>query len=180
MPSGPDGAPNKIAAGFVHARMMRLQPRFARPARALVTLACAAPALVLLGLGGLGPAPAAGQDLGFPEADKATLQVAADRTAYDPGSTARLAVRVTIEPGWHVNSHKPTFEYLIPTDLDLELPTGWPEERVDYPQGELQKFAFETEPLAVYDGEFSILADIAVPAGAAAGKVPVRAALSYQ
>ena len=57
---------------------------------------------------------------------KATFVLNADRTAYDPGAPARIAALVSIEHGWHVNSHKPTFEYLIPTVLDLALPAGWP------------------------------------------------------
>src|SRR3954463_856380 len=63
----------------------------------------------------------------IPRQEKAQLDLAADRTAYEAGTTAHVIARVTIEPGWHVNSHKPTFDYLIPTTLDLELPSGWPE-----------------------------------------------------
>src|SRR5262249_12285411 len=73
----------------------------------------------------------------------AKLARAADRTAYDPGSTAHLAARVTIVPGWHVNAHKPTFEYLIPTELAFTLPAGWPAAAVRYPAPKKQKFAFE-------------------------------------
>ena len=59
-----------------------------------------------------------------------------DRTAYEAGSPARVAALVTIEHGWHVNSHKPSFEYLIPTVLDLTLPPGWPQETVAVSGGE--------------------------------------------
>ena len=55
---------------------------------------------------------------------KATFVLDADRTAYDPGTAARVAALVTIEHGWHVNSHKPSFEYLIPTVLDLDAAHG--------------------------------------------------------
>ncbi len=112
--------------------------------------------------------------------EKAGLALSADRTAYEAGTTARIAAQMTIEPGWHVNSDKPTFEYLIPTVLDLELPPGWADEAVHYPQAEMQTFAFADQPLSVYDGEVFLLADVKVPAGAPAGKVPVTAALRYQ
>lgn len=112
--------------------------------------------------------------------EKAEVGLLADRTAYEPGESARVAAKVTVEAGWHVNSNTPTFDYLIPTKLDLELPAGWPEEAVRYPKHELQTFAFADQPLAVYDGEFVILAELAVPAGAQKGAVPVRGELRYQ
>jgi suppressor for copper-sensitivity B len=115
-----------------------------------------------------------------PRPEKATLSLTADRTAYEPGGTARIAAKVIVEDGWHVNSNTPTFDYLIPTKLDLELPSGWSDETVRYPRHEMQTFAFADQPLAVYEGEFVILAEVKVPAGAAKGSVPVQAALRYQ
>lgn len=112
--------------------------------------------------------------------EKASFVLTADRTAHAAGSPARVAALVTIEPGWHVNSHKPTFDYLIPTELDLELPVSWAAETVRYPQAEMQTFAFADQPLAVYDGSVVIVGTLAVPAGTAEGSVPIRAKLRYQ
>jgi len=116
----------------------------------------------------------------MPRQEKADFVLTANRTAYEPGTTARVAALVTIEPGWHVHSNQPTFDYLIPTELSFELPDGWTGEKVQYPQAEMQTFAFETKPLAVYDGDTVILGEFQVPDGFAAGKVPVRAKLRYQ
>lgn len=125
-------------------------------------------------------APAAGLHAQLNAPEKASFVLSADRTAYDSGTTARVAALVTIENGWHVNGHKPSFEYLIPTVLDLETPPGWPQETVQYPAAAMRSFAFETQPLAVYDGDVVILADLEVPAGMAAGSYAVRAKLRYQ
>lgn len=122
--------------------------------------------------------PAAAQMLGG-EA-KAEMELVADRTSYAPGSQARIAARVEIERGWHVNSHTPTFEWLIPTELRLELPEGWPEPRVEYPPHAMKTFAFEDEPLAVYDGEVVILAHLTVPEGVAGDRARIRGVLAYQ
>jgi len=111
---------------------------------------------------------------------KASFVLNSDRTAYDAGGPARLAALVSIERGWHVNSHKPTFEYLIPTVLELALPAGWSPGPVSYPKAEMQNFAFENEPLAVYDGDVVVLAEVKVPAGTPAGTYPVKASLRYQ
>lgn len=112
--------------------------------------------------------------------EKASFVLTADRTAHEAGSPARVAALVTIEPGWHVNSHKPTFDYLIPTELDLDLPESWAAETVQYPQAEMQTFAFADQPLAVYDGSVVIVGSLQVPAGTAQGQVPIRAKLRYQ
>lgn len=120
----------------------------------------------------------AGAQLG--KQQKASFVLNADRTAYEAGVPARVAALVTIEHGWHVNSHKPTFEYLIPTVLELALPEGWSPGAVQYPPHEMQTFAFENQPLAVYDGDVVILAEVKVPAGSPAGSYPVRASLRYQ
>jgi suppressor for copper-sensitivity B len=111
---------------------------------------------------------------------KAELELLADRTSYAPGSPARFAARARIERGWHVNSHTPTFEWLIPTTLRLELPEGWPEPRIDYPPHAMKTFAFEDEPLAVYDGEVVILASLIVPESVAQDQVRLAGVLAYQ
>jgi suppressor for copper-sensitivity B len=133
-------------------------------------------AVFALGFAGLGFSQTAQP----PREEKARLSLTADRTAYEPGETARIAAKMTIEDGWHVNSNSPTFDYLIPTKLDLELPAGWPGETLHYPKHEMKTFAFADQPLAVYDGEAVILAEVKVPANAAQGPVRTRAALRYQ
>jgi suppressor for copper-sensitivity B len=111
---------------------------------------------------------------------KATFVLNSDRTAYEAGAPARVAALVTIEHGWHVNSHKPSFEYLIPTVLDLTLPAGWPQETVKYPAAKMKTFSFEPKPLAVYDGDVVMLAAVQVPKGVKKGTYPVSASLRYQ
>ncbi|HVR98773.1 MAG TPA: protein-disulfide reductase DsbD domain-containing protein, partial [Thermoanaerobaculia bacterium] len=112
--------------------------------------------------------------------EKAEVALHTDRTSYEAGSTARVAALMTIEPGWHVNSDKPTFDYLIPTALDLELPPGWADEKVHYPPAKKQTFAFADQPLSVFDGEVVIEAEVRVPDKTPDGPVPVRASLRYQ
>ncbi len=115
---------------------------------------------------------------------KATFVLNADRTAYEAGAPARVAALVTIEHGWHVNSHKPSFEYLIPTVFDLKLPAGWPavspEQGVRYPAAKMKTFSFEPHPLAVYDGDVVVTASFQVPKGAKPGAYPLQGSLRYQ
>src|SRR5262245_3945766 len=115
-----------------------------------------------------------------PRPEKAAVNLALDRPAYEGGSPARIAALVSIEHGWHVHSNKPTLDYLIPTVLDLQVPVGWPEETIHYPQAEIQTFAFAEEPLAVYDGDVVILSEARIPEGTPNGTFLVHASLRYQ
>jgi suppressor for copper-sensitivity B len=138
---------------------------------------CAFAALALL-LACL-PGPALAQPLGGLE--KATVELVTDRTAYEPGETARAAAILTIEEGWHTNSHQPTYDYLIPTEVRLHPPEGWPEAiEIRYPPGEMKSFAFADEPLSVYEGEVAVLAPVAVPVDAAPSVHELVASVTYQ
>ncbi|MBV8202883.1 MAG: hypothetical protein JOZ15_19885, partial [Acidobacteria bacterium] len=140
----------------------------------------AGPALVALAAAVLLAGLAAPAGALFARPEKAKLALQADRPAYAPGATARLSALVAIEAGWHVNSHTPTFEYLIPTELEIQMPTGWPPAAVQYPPAQKKSFAFADVPLSVYDGDVVIQARITVPAGAKPGAFALRARLHYQ
>ncbi|MCP3957156.1 MAG: DUF255 domain-containing protein [bacterium] len=117
---------------------------------------------------------------GFAPEHHASLEVAADRTAHEPGATAKIAARVTVDDTFHVNSNTPTYDWLIATELSFELPEGFGEPRTQYPGHKMMKFEFTDDPIAVYDGELTIFAEIEVPADAAPGAVEGQATLYYQ
>lgn len=112
--------------------------------------------------------------------EKATLSTATDRTAYEAGSTAVVAAKMAIEKGWHTNSHEPTFDYLIPTEIGLTAPNGWPPPVIDYPEGEMKSFAFADQPISVYDGRVAILLHIEIPADTPDGTWDIEVDLTYQ
>ncbi len=108
------------------------------------------------------------------------MSLVADRTAYEPGESARLAVLLAVEPGWHVNSNQPTFDYLIPTVVTFTPPQGWTAPSVTYPQGVLKTFAFEEQPLSVYDDQVVIDATLVIPSDTELAEAPVSVAVRYQ
>ena len=116
----------------------------------------------------------------IPRPEKAKLALQAEHATVAAGETARISALVSIESGWHVNSHTPTFDYLIPTELELELPAGWPRANVDYPPAKKKSFAFADVPLSVYEGDVEIAAQVKIPAGTKPGAFPIRALLHYQ
>jgi len=116
----------------------------------------------------------------IPRPEKAKLALQAEHAAVAAGETARISALVSIETGWHVNSHTPTFDYLIPTELELELPAGWPAAAIDYPPAKKKTFAFADVPLSVYDGDVVIATQVKLPTGAKPGTVVIGARLHYQ
>jgi thiol:disulfide interchange protein len=122
--------------------------------------------------------PAAAQRPGL---ERAKLGLASDRTAHRAGETARIAAVVDVEPGWHIQSHTPTFDYLIPTELTVEVPAGWRAAQIEYPPHQMWTAQFEPDaPLAVYQGRVRILATVAVPADWKEGAAGIGAKLRYQ
>ena len=70
------------------------------------------------------------------------------------GKSFEIAVVVEIAKGFHMNSHKPTDPYLIPTTLTPQLPSGFDVVDTIYPDGHQEKFSFSpNKPLNVYTGK---------------------------
>ena len=111
---------------------------------------------------------------------KASVEAFTNLTSYAAGTAVRIAAVVTIDDGWHIQSHTPSYEYLIPTELALELPEAWPEAAVRYPDHIMWQSQFAEDPLAAYEVEAVIHADVELPAGLPAGAVEVPLELLYQ
>jgi hypothetical protein len=74
-------------------------------------------------------------------------------TSFDPvarNTSFQLAVVVKIRPGFHINAREVSADYLIPTDLEADLPAGFKAGEVGYPKGTLRPFTFSKKPLNVY------------------------------
>jgi len=94
--------------------------------------------------------------------------------------TFEIAVVAAIQSGFHVNSNKPSEDYLIPTELTPELLAGYKVLAATYPPGTLTKFEFSEKKLSVYEGTFTVRMKIQVPAGAPLGATKLPLTLRYQ
>lgn len=106
------------------------------------------PLLLVLGLGLLAPAVLAQK-----AADLLAVEAA---LAGDRPGSGTLRVEARLAQGWHVNSHRPSEEYLIPTSLALDPAAGVRFGEPVYPPGEMKKFSFSPSALSVYEGEFAV------------------------
>ena len=109
-----------------------------------------------------------------------SASVAADADRLVAGTAFRLAVVADLKPGWHVNSHKPNEDFLIPTAVSFAAVPGLTLGAPAYPAHKEMKFAFSDKLLAVYDGRIVFRVDGVVDAGAAPGARTLVAAIEFQ
>src|SRR5215472_7131504 len=97
------------------------------------------------------------------------------------GASVNVALDFRIGSEFHINSHHPKADYLIPTVLKLNAPEQFTVADLKYPAGEEMAFPFSPdEKLSVYSGDFSINAVLKAPANAAVGSYPVKGELRFQ
>jgi thiol:disulfide interchange protein DsbD len=97
------------------------------------------------------------------------------------GSSFQLAVVLKIRNGFHINARKPSAEYLIPTDLRANLPTGFKSAgEISYPKGDLHTFAFTKTPLNVYEDKVILRVPLTAEPDAPLGAQRIPLKLRYQ
>lgn len=96
------------------------------------------------------------------------------------GSLVKAAVVAEVAPGYHINDHRPTLDYLIPTELKLEPDKRLSVEKVVYPKGTFERFAFSDTPLSVYEGTVVLGAILKIARATPPGSYTLKGQLSYQ
>lgn len=102
----------------------------------------------------------------------------ADGQTVAANRPATVLLHFRVDPGFHINSHTPKSDMLIPTRLVVAMVAGDPEvSAVDFPTGTPFAFAFEPkQKLDVYQGEVVLTAHLK----AAPGEHTLKAELRYQ
>ena len=97
-----------------------------------------------------------------------------------PGDKVEISIPFKVLEGFHINSNKPTFEYMIATKVE------WSESALKhlddvFPPAQMKAFSFSPgKKLAVFEGSQIVKARFAIPAGTAPGKLTVDGKLRYQ
>jgi DsbC/DsbD-like thiol-disulfide interchange protein len=102
---------------------------------------------------------------------------AAEPQTIKAGKPGTLELHFRVREGFHVNSHTPKSELLIPTVVKIQPADGVKAADVVYPAGTEYSFSFEPkEKLDVYTGNFTIK----IPVTATAGEHTIDGSLRYQ
>jgi len=93
----------------------------------------------------------------------------------------KFSLTFRVGDGYHVNSHTPTTENLIPTSLKLDPPQDIAIGRLTYPPGKDREFEFSPgEKLNVYEGDFTVTALATTTANVNTGAYKMRGELTFQ
>jgi len=110
-------------------------------------------------------------------AKKAYVVYAAEPQTVAANKPSTLELRFQILSGYHVNSHTPRSEFLIPTAVTLQPAGGVKAGELQYPHGTPYSFASDpSTKLDVYAGAFTVK----VPVVATAGEHTLDGTLKYQ
>lgn len=108
---------------------------------------------------------------------KVYVTYAAEPQTVAAGKQSLLELHFKVAEGFHVNSHTPKSELLIPTQIKLQPTAGVKAGAVEYPAGTAYSFSFDAnEKLDVYSGAFTVK----VPVVATVGEHTLEGTLRYQ
>ena len=96
------------------------------------------------------------------------------------GRSFELAVVAKIAPGFHVNAHEPSEDYLIATSVAADLPNGIRLVETSYPRGVMRTFHFSKTPLRVYENSFTVRMNLRAEPVAPLGPQKVSLTIAYQ
>lgn len=112
-----------------------------------------------------------------PAKAKSYVVYAAEAQTVAANKPATLELRFQVVNGYHVNSHTPKSDFLIPTTVTLQSAAGVKAGELQYPHGMPYSFSFDpATKLDVYAGSFSVK----VPVVATPGPHTVEGSLRYQ
>jgi hypothetical protein len=97
------------------------------------------------------------------------------------GSKAPLDIALRVNKGFHVNSHQPNDELLLPTVVHLSPPEGIAIMNIAYPEAEELALPFAGhDKLSVYSESFEVTAEVRIPKSAVLGTQRVHGEVRYQ
>ena len=114
-------------------------------------------------------APLVAQDIRLgdaPVAHKGHVELLSDAVEVKAGEPQVVELRFRVQDGFHINSHTPKDELLIPTVLQLNAASGMKLVEEEYPKGSTFRLPLDkTETLDVYQGEFRVSVRLVAPKG---------------
>ncbi len=118
--------------------------------------------------------------LGQPGAPVVQAKLLSSVDKFQKGTTHRIALELTIQPPYHINSHKPAEDFLIPTEVTFEPVPGITFGELKYPQGISKQFSFSEVPLNVYEGTVYIYGSVTIAPDYPGKEVALRGTVEFQ
>lgn len=113
-------------------------------------------------------------------AQQVNAEVKLSTNKIQAGSSAQVALQLRINKDWHINSHTPTFDYLIGTTFGLQSKEGIILADVQYPKGNLVSLSFADQPIDVYEGTTTIFASLRISDKLNPGNDTIKGNVTFQ
>jgi DsbC/DsbD-like thiol-disulfide interchange protein len=113
-------------------------------------------------------------------ADLVSVETRLAATPVPAGQAIDGALVLEVEEGWHVNAHRPTFDYLIGTTLDWEASSDVAVDDVQYPEPERFELDFAGDAIDVYEGRAPIFFSVRPAQGTEPGEHRLTGRLRVQ
>lgn len=97
-----------------------------------------------------------------------------------PSESFDITVTATIKQGFHINSHRPLDEFLVPTALKFDATDGISFDPVSYPEPTIRSFAFSNNKMSVFENKIKMGSVAAVSSGISPGHVKLSGHLDFQ
>lgn len=96
------------------------------------------------------------------------------------GGKSTLTVTLTVPAPYHVNASRPSFDYLVPTSLDVRLPSEISAGAARFPAAQSRAVGGIDTAMAVYGGVVAIRVPLAFSTNTAPGSRTITGTLHYQ
>ncbi len=96
------------------------------------------------------------------------------------GGRAPVEIALRVNRGFHINSHQPNDELLLPTVVHLNPPEGITIMKIAYPEPQDVALPFATQKLSVYSESFAVTAEVRAHKWVTLGTQRVRGEVRYQ
>lgn len=103
-------------------------------------------------------------------ADLVSVETRLAATPVPAGQAVDGALVLDVEEGWHVNAHRPTFDYLIGTTLNWSASSDVTVDGVQYPEPKRFELDFAGDAIDVYEGRAPIFFNVRPASGTAPGE----------
>ncbi len=101
-----------------------------------------------------------------PVAHRAHVELLSSAAEVKAGEPQGVELRFRVEDGFHINSHTPKDELLIPTEIRFNTGSVVKVVSQDYPKGSLFRLPVGAgETVDVYQGEFRVKVNVVAPKG---------------
>jgi len=108
------------------------------------------------------------------------LESLLSQDAVRPGDTFRLGIKIVLLDDWHINSSKPSEDFLIATTMEIQDSPHFEFGDIQYPPGHDIKFEFSDIPLSVYEDSVIIWLEVTAASGLQPGEQNLTGKINYQ